>query len=98
MESLSLMKSNLDEDGRMKDMTRSNTGHVYVDVDGSVSMFILMNFFLLLFGIIYLSHRIYIGKKYQNDKATRENRKSMYAQRDDGEDFEALDQESHPAD
>ena len=96
MNSLSLLKSNLDENGMMIDVNRSNTGHTFLNVDGSVSMFIMMNFFLLTFGIIFLSHRIYIGKKYMNDKKSQEIRKSKYL--DDGIEVEALDQESQPVD
>ena len=82
MDSLSLIKSGLDDFGKLKDPKRSNTGHLYENVNGSVNMFIMMNFFLLLFAVIYMSHRIYIGKKYMNDKATQERRKYQYKQKD----------------
>lgn len=65
-------------------------------MDGSVSIFIMMNFFLLTVGIVYLAHRIYIGKKYMDDKLSRDKRQSKY--RDDGIEVEALDQESQPVD
>lgn len=56
----------------------------------------MMNFFLLTVGIVYLAHRIYIGKKYMDDKLSRDKRQSKY--RDDGIEVEALDQESQPVD
>ena len=59
MLSLSITKSNLDADGRMIDVTRSNTGHLFIDVNGSVAMFICMNLFLMLFGVFYFAFRIY---------------------------------------
>jgi hypothetical protein len=68
MQSLSVMKSNLDSDGRMIDTKRSNTGHQYIDVNGSVSIFIMMNLFLLIFAGIYLAFRVYFSKKYLTPK------------------------------
>jgi hypothetical protein len=92
MKSLSIMKSNLDNDGRMIDLTRSNTGHLYIDVNGSVAMIIVMNLFLLIFGILFFAYRIYVQGKYFNSKKNADNRKSKYMA--DGIEVEALDQNS----
>lgn len=78
MNQLSVQRSNLGPTGEMIDITRSNTGHTYVNIDGSVSMFICMTFFWLTWSIIYMSWRIYLKKKYMNDKKSREARQSKY--------------------
>jgi len=43
----------------MIDITRSNTGHVYADVDGSVAMCIMMGLFISMFLVLYLAYRVY---------------------------------------
>ena len=75
MDSLSEMKTNRDENNLKIDISRSNTGHIYSDVGGSVAIFIMVTFFLLLFMVIYMSWRVYIKEKYMNDKKSVEERR-----------------------